>query len=309
MSSFGLVPQIQISVVFSVNSNSTAPNYPPAPYSLTQLSNCSSSGVMTNNYGGSSLSFPFGSYSAFSPLRPLCETFAINATSQVVGEFQIAANIPGNASVSGYVHLGSTTVFPTGFTPITFTSNGSVNGTVVSAIIISGNDSGMVFNITTPQISFPPDIGLRSAPDLLIMQYDTSSGSMVQIPVTSFTQSGTSSLWMMKATLPTAGLYIFGMINHSVIAVLPTAFGNWFSYSSVWGQTTVSYDSGNLHINISSSNDIQLFAYKVPALTAWSPDGYFVQYSVYLAFDKVISGTNVTLIYNSSSVTSKSSWG
>jgi hypothetical protein len=228
------------------------------------------SDVMTlgREKGMTGLTFPWGSYSEKSPMRPLCVSVGGSpGETYNAGDFKITPSTDRDVTLSAKFTLASDLLLPVGFSLMEFTGLLSNMGDVrnVVSIIATGN-----YTLLTPQINLDHLSEISYSRDALgAIAYDKTNGNMWYIPSTKAISSYEMPV-RFQMNLVGSHVLIFGSLLGNT--VLPANMGKEMKYIGSWGKKSFSFASisskelsRQLNITITSESDSNFVVYDSPS--------------------------------------------
>jgi hypothetical protein len=257
-----------VSLNYEVVQSSTSPSSVLDPYTGFKQSCDSDSMTLGREKGLTGLTFPWGSYSEKSPMRPLCVSVGgLPGKTYNAGDFQITPSTDRDVSISAKFTLASDLPLPVGFSLMEFTGLISNMGDVrnVVSIVATGN-----YTLLTPQINLDRLSEIEYKRYALgAIAYDKTNGNMWYIPST----KAVSSFEMparFQMTLVGSHVLIFGSLLGNT--VLPASMGKEMKYVGSWGKKSYSFASVSskelsrqLTITITADIDSNFVVYDSPS--------------------------------------------
>lgn len=285
---------ISINVLFRISSTAIAQTL-AIPYStqniICPLVTATSSGLKIAG------SLPYGPFPLSSPIRPLCVQAITSSSITVLGDISFHTDFPGIVNISSAVILDASLVYPSGFTPITFTGAVSTMGQIYSAIQISLlPDINLRLKIKMPQVTYPNGSGIHLVTDVAILKYDTTSGSFYTLSVDSWSMTSPSALLSISASLQ-SGIYIFGHIDrdaliapYSLVTAAPVQPNTNVNFYTSLGIQAYSLQVDNLTVQVNGSKDSTIAIMK-PSLLYPIPVGYNILYMIYISQNSLVGAS------------------
>jgi hypothetical protein len=204
------------------------------------MSLCGSQGKLFTQSGLKTLGYPYGSYSANSPIRPLCYACNTLMKSQIeVGDLRITLSKNSFLELSGWNQIDRIPSIQ-GFTAIKFAPLNTTHGLLENVLTIKVSEDCLV-TLTTPQLSadwFSPSFTEK---DFGVLKLGSESGDFF-ITLNHYSASG-PNINRLTVQLPGSGDYLFGFLNNEENTVLPALYGQGMKYLGLWKKKKFSYGS------------------------------------------------------------------
>ncbi|KAJ3313957.1 hypothetical protein HDV04_001263 [Boothiomyces sp. JEL0838] len=253
---------LEVQVLASSGSSSnTAVN----PYA--SAASCGSYGYALGANGASTLQNPygFGSFNAYSPIRPLCGSGSASANTPFnIGDFTITPSDSSTVLLNGWISVQSSIKLPTGFSVLNFTGTVSNIGTIDSAVYVN---LGNQITLVTPEVRFYYASQIASKANVGALVYDTGSGSSWFLGAADWNFNPNIPN-RIKITASSSGLLIFGVLDNTVNAILPGQFSALLYYIGLWSSKTYSF--GSLTVSFQSTLDISFMVSPISVLSTGS---------------------------------------
>ncbi|KAJ3323114.1 hypothetical protein HDV06_002126 [Boothiomyces sp. JEL0866] len=285
MNGFSGNQTIELQVLAASGSSS---NTAVTPYS--SAASCGSYGYLLGANGASSLGnrFGFGSFSQYSPIRPLCGSGSAAAnTNFYIGDFTITPSDSSTVLLNGWISVDTSIKLPAGFSVLNFTGTNSNIGIVDSAVYVNlANQVTMI----TPEVRFSHASQIASNANVGALVYDTSSGSSWYLAANDWNFNPNIPN-RIKMIVSSSGLLIFGRLDNTLNSVLPGQFSALLYYIGQWSSKTYSF--GSLAMLFQSTLDISFMVSPISVLsTGTSPT---VSYNI--GFAQSLGSSVITLSY------------
>lgn len=236
----------------------------------------------------------FGSFSAYSPLRPFCGKLDSTSDARLLGGFTVTTPLSTQVTISGGVFLNANLKYPSGFRTLKFTGSGNtLVGTIFQAFKVDIESPNIPLTLEMPQVAYPQNFGTLGQYDIILLEYQPKTGR--------FSFSSTAKGWIISSAsppilqiqtlIPHSGTYTLGYINSTEVydVDLPVEYDAYFVVIPVQKQTNFSIIDDSFNAVFKAEEPFVVSMAKPTSLYP-NPYGYKILFIVYVKVRDVQDG-------------------